>query len=110
MPKQDMETTVTATAASSSNNNSQFATRRSQLREKIRALETERTALEREIATLKEKVDVVELERYSTSLDNEVGTLKIEKAILEEKVANASFFQPQQQEDMGGGAEAAAAE
>lgn len=80
-----------------SSNSTQFATRKSQLKERIKAMENERNSLEREILALREKVDIMELERYSSSLDNEIGTLKIEKAILEEKIANSSAFHPPQE-------------
>ncbi len=65
--------------------------KKSEIREKIRALEVERSVLENEIATLKEKVEVKELEIYSSSLENELGTLRIEKALLEEKVTAPNY-------------------
>ncbi len=64
---------------------SQSTSRKAELREKIRALEAERTGLESEITILKEKVEVKELEAYTASLENEVGTLRAEKTILEER-------------------------
>jgi chromosome segregation ATPase len=64
--------------------------RKAELREKIRALETEKTQLEKEIVFLKDELEVIDLERRSSSLVNEVENLQIEKTLLEEKVSSSS--------------------
>jgi hypothetical protein len=68
--------------------------RKSELRDKIRALEAERSVLENEINVLKEKVEVRELEVYTSSLENEVGTLRVEKTILEERATISTPYTP----------------
>jgi cell division protein FtsB len=70
----------------------QSASRKAELRDKIRALEAERNNLETEIILLKEKVEVKELEAYTVSLENEVGTLRVEKTLLEERATLAAPY------------------
>jgi hypothetical protein len=77
----------------------QTTSKKAEIKEKIRALETERSTLMGEIASLKEQVEVKELEVYSSSLENEVGTLKIEKAVLEEKEASPGYFESSPNQD-----------
>jgi chromosome segregation ATPase len=60
--------------------------RKAELKERIKSLQTERSNLETEISQLKEKVEIKDLEAYTQSLENEVGTLKVEKTVLEERV------------------------
>jgi hypothetical protein len=69
--------------------------RKAELRDKIRALEAERSSLESEINVLKEKVEVKELEAYTVSLENEVGTLRVEKTLLEERASLATPYTAQ---------------
>ena len=69
--------------------------RKAELRDKIRALEAERSSLESEITVLKEKVEVKELEAYTVSLENEVGTLRVEKTLLEERASLATPYTAQ---------------
>jgi chromosome segregation ATPase len=68
----------------------EYADHRTELEDRIRSLESEQTTLLTEIASLKEKLTTLELERHATSLSNEVEALRTEKAVLEEKVATYS--------------------
>jgi hypothetical protein len=79
---------------------SQSTSRKVELREKIRALEAEKTSLESEITILKERVDVKELEAYTASLENEVGTLRVEKTILEERATLSTPYNAYPVEDV----------
>jgi chromosome segregation ATPase len=76
----------------------QYADRKMELEAKIRSLESERSFLVTDIATLKEKVTELELEKQANSLQGEVDALRTEKAVLEEKAATydagASFAVP----------------
>jgi hypothetical protein len=65
----------------------QYADNKTELEERIRSMENERGILLTDIASLKERLAVLELERCSESLESEVEALRTEKAILEEKIA-----------------------
>ena len=62
----------------------QSASRKADSATKIRALEAERNNLETEIILLKRKSRSKGVEAYTVSLENEVGTLRVEKTLLEE--------------------------
>jgi chromosome segregation ATPase len=64
--------------------------RRDELREKVRALEEESSQLENEIVWLKGKLELIELERRSTSLTDKIGTLQVQKTLLEEKLSHVT--------------------
>ncbi len=64
--------------------------RRDELREKVRALEEESSQLENEIVWLKGKLELIELERRSTSLTDKIGTLQVQKTLLEEKLSHVA--------------------
>ena len=66
----------------------QYVDRRAELEERIRGLEAEQASLISDIATLKERLTTLELERHASSLSNEVEALRTEKAVLEEKIAS----------------------
>jgi chromosome segregation ATPase len=68
----------------------EYADHRTELDGRIRSLESEQTSLLAEIASLKEKLATLELERHATSLSNEVEALRTEKAVLEEKIGTYS--------------------
>ena len=68
----------------------QYVDHRAELDDRIRSLESEQTNLLNEIASLKEKLATLELERHATSLSNEVEALRTEKAVLEEKISTYS--------------------
>lgn len=68
----------------------EYADHRAELEVRIRSLESEQTTLLSDIASLKERLATLELERHATSLSNEVEALRTEKAVLEEKVATYS--------------------
>ena len=68
----------------------EYVDHRTELEDRIRLLESEQSTLLTEIASLKEKLTTLELERHATSLSNEVEALRTEKAVLEEKVATYS--------------------
>ncbi len=68
----------------------QYVDHRAELEERIHALESEQTTLTNEIASLKEKLTTVELERHASLLSNEVEALRTEKAVLEEKISTYS--------------------
>jgi peptidoglycan hydrolase CwlO-like protein len=76
----------------------QYADRKMELEAKIRSLESEKSFLVSDIATLKERVTELELEKQASSLQGEVDALRTEKAVLEEKAATydagASFAVP----------------
>jgi len=65
----------------------QYADHKTELEAKIRSLESEKSFLISDIATLKEKVSELELEKQANSLQGEVDALRTEKAVLEEKAA-----------------------
>ena len=62
--------------------------RKTELEGRIRALEEERTSLINDVATLKERLTTLELERHANALAGEVEALRTEKAVLEEKVTS----------------------
>lgn len=66
------------------------ATRKAELKEKVRALEAEKSQLENEIVSLKDNLEVIELERRSISLGDEIGTLQVQKTLLEEKFSHVN--------------------
>jgi chromosome segregation ATPase len=65
----------------------EYADQRTELEEKIRSLEAEKTSLLAGIASTKEKIATYELEKSATQLESEVEALRTEKAVLDEKVA-----------------------
>ena len=62
--------------------------RKTELEGRIRGLEGERASLIIDIASLKERVTTLELERHANTLASEVEALRTEKAVLEEKVVS----------------------
>jgi len=69
---------------------SQYGDRKTELEERIRALEAEQALLITDISALKEKLTELELERHASSLASEVEALRTEKAVLEEKISSYS--------------------
>jgi chromosome segregation ATPase len=65
----------------------EYASRKAELEERIRALEAEKASLIADIASLKEKIATFELEKAASALQSEVESLRTEKAVLEEKAA-----------------------
>lgn len=65
----------------------EYVSRKAELEEKIRALESEKASLIADIASLKEKITTFELEKAASALQSEVESLRTEKSILEEKAA-----------------------
>ena len=65
----------------------EYADRKTELEGKIGSLEAERNSLLGDIASLKERIATLELERTANSLEGEVDALRTEKAVLEEKAA-----------------------
>ncbi|MDA4122838.1 MAG: hypothetical protein OK456_06635 [Thaumarchaeota archaeon] len=65
-----------------------YGDHKSELEERIRALEGEQTSLITDISALKERLTELELERHASSLANEVEALRTEKAVLEEKISS----------------------
>ena len=59
---------------------------KTELEGRIRGLEEERGSLISDVATLKERLATLELERDVNMLAGEVEALRTEKAVLEEKV------------------------
>ncbi len=72
----------------------EYADQKTELEGKIRSLEAERTTLLNDITSLKEKIASFELQRTAETLEEEVESLRTEKAVLEEKV---SAFTPEEQ-------------
>ena len=72
----------------------QYSDRKTELETKIRSLESEKTFLISDIASLKEKVTELELEKQANSLQGEVEALRTEKAVLEEKAATYEELTP----------------
>lgn len=72
----------------------QYADRKTELGERIRLLEEERSSLMSDIVSLKEKLTVLDLERHSASLGNEVEALRTEKTVLEEKITSLGVDNP----------------
>lgn len=72
----------------------QYVDRKSELEERIQLLESERASVIAVIASLKEKLAILELERNATSLANEVEALRTEKTVLEEKIATYAIESP----------------
>ena len=68
----------------------EYADRKTELEGKIGSLETERNSLLSDIASLKERIATLELERMANTLEGEVDALRTEKAVLEEKAAKFS--------------------
>ena len=75
------------------------ASQKAMLKQKIRSLEEEKSLLENEILSLKEKLELFELERKSDTLVSEVGSLEVEKTLLEEKVS--SYYATQEERQQG---------
>lgn len=63
------------------------ADRRTELKEKVRSMEAEKAALLADIASLKGRIAVLELEKCSRTLEIELQALRTEKAGLEEKAS-----------------------
>lgn len=72
----------------------QYVDRKAELEERIQALESERSSLISDMASLKERLAILELERNATSLASEVEALRTEKAVLEEKIATYIIESP----------------
>jgi len=68
----------------------EYVDHRAELEGRIRSLESEQTTLLTDIASLKERLAVLELERHAATLSNEVEALRTEKAVLEEKISTYS--------------------
>ncbi len=68
----------------------EYADRKTELEGKIGSLEAERNSLLSDIASLKERIATLELERTANSLEGEVDALRTEKAVLEERAAKFS--------------------
>ncbi len=68
----------------------EYADSKTELEGKIGSLETERNSLLGDIATLKERISTLELEKAVNTLEGEVQALRTEKAVLEEKAAKFS--------------------
>ena len=66
---------------------SEYADHRTELEEKVRSMEAEKASLIADIATVKGRIAVLELERCSKALEAELLALKTEKGLLEEKAA-----------------------
>jgi predicted nucleic acid-binding Zn-ribbon protein len=77
----------------------EYVDHKTELEERLRSLEAERTSLLNDISALKDRVATFELEKATSSLENEVEALRTEKAVLEEKVSTytseGSFEQSQ---------------
>jgi predicted nucleic acid-binding Zn-ribbon protein len=71
----------------------EFPSLKTQLEQKAVDLENERDAIQREIASLNEKLAVKELEVRNRSLEGQVNALRDHKSSLEERLA--SFDSPQ---------------
>ncbi len=65
----------------------EYADQKTELEGKIRSLEAERATLFNDITSLKEKIASFELQRTAETLQEEVESLRIEKAVLEEKMS-----------------------
>jgi chromosome segregation ATPase len=68
----------------------QYGDHRTELEERIHALEGEQASLITDISVLKEHLTELELERHASSLANEVEALRTEKAVLEERISSYS--------------------
>ncbi len=73
----------------------EYADQKTELEEKIRSLEGERATLLNDIVSLKEKIAAFELQRTAETLEEEVESLRTEKAVLEERVS--TFVSEEQQ-------------
>ena len=69
----------------------QYMNDKSELEARVQGLEEERSSLINDIAALKEKLAVLELQRHATSLNGEVEALRTERAVLEEKITTYSI-------------------
>jgi peptidoglycan hydrolase CwlO-like protein len=65
----------------------EYVSRKAELEEKIKSLESEKNSLISDIAALKEKISMMELERIAKALESEVQTLRNEKELLEQRAA-----------------------
>jgi predicted nucleic acid-binding Zn-ribbon protein len=66
----------------------QYVDHKTELEERIAALEAEQTSLISDISALKERLTTLEMERHASSLATEVEALRTEKAVLEEKISS----------------------
>jgi chromosome segregation ATPase len=66
---------------------SEYADHRTELVEKVRSMGAEKASLLADIASLKGRIAVLELERCANTLETELQALKTEKAVLEEKAS-----------------------
>ena len=66
----------------------QYVDHKTELEERINALETEQASLITAISALKDRLTELELERHASLLANEVEALRTEKAVLEEKISS----------------------
>ncbi len=65
----------------------QYVDKKAELEERVQGLESERSSLISDIASLKERLAILELEHNATSLATEVDALRTEKSVLEERIA-----------------------
>ncbi len=72
----------------------QYVDRKVELEERVQGLESERSSLISDIASLKERLAILELEHNATSLAGEVEALRTEKSVLEEKIATYIIESP----------------
>jgi len=69
---------------------SSFADTKSQLEDRIRHLEEQRSALQGDIESLNETITIKTLERNASSLESQVQSLRIQKTTLEDRVVRLS--------------------
>ncbi len=67
-----------------------FVDTKSQLEDRIRHLEEQRSALQGDIESLNETITIKTLERNASSLESQVQSLRIEKTALEDRVVRLS--------------------
>ena len=67
-----------------------FADTKSQLEDRIRHLEEQRSALQGDIESLNETITIKTLERNASSLESQVQSLRVEKTALEDRVVRLS--------------------
>lgn len=66
----------------------EHADQRTRLEEKIRSLDAEKASLLGGIASVKERIAILRLEKSARELESEVQALRTEKANLEQKAAS----------------------
>jgi len=65
-----------------------LADRKTELEDKIQALDAEKATLLEEIPNLKENLTVLKLEHHAQALENEVSNLKAERSNLMQEIAS----------------------